>query len=612
MSEKNFFTHVFGGLWKIWDILCRSVINLVITFLVLVLLVGALGSRHASVPASAALVVDMQGQLVEQFSGDPTQRAFDRLAGQKQEPQTRLRDVLEAIDKARDDSRIKALVLATDQMDGAGLADLEDLGRAVREFRKTGKPVFALGDAYQQGQYYLASMADVVFIHPQGGVFLRGFGIYQPYFKDALDRLGVDWNVFRVGKYKSAVEPFMLNGMSPEAREDWGGLLTDLWGDYQKDVTEARKLPHDAITGYTGDLDKELAATGGDGAALAIKSKLVDHVATPDEMRDAVAKVVGHSNHTFNQVDYQDYLAAVDGDSKPLLDGHRVAVVVAEGDIKDGDQPPGTIGGDSTAELIRRAREDAGVKALVLRVNSPGGSSFASDLILREIELTKQAGKPVVVSMGDVAASGGYWISMAGDEIYASPSTITGSIGIFGMLPTFQDTLAKVGIHSDGVGTTPYSDAFDLTRSMSPQMKQVFQLFIDHGYQEFITKVAHYRHMKPEAVDAIAQGRVWSGTEAKRIGLIDKFGDQADAVAEAAKLADLGKDYTVDYIEKPVSLTDRLLISMANNSGDSGLGFKLPSASVSPWYGKLVQMSQVLDVFDDPRGSYAYCFCNVR
>jgi len=252
------------------------------------------------------------------------------------------------------------------------------------------------------------------------------------------------------------------------------------------------------------------------------------------------------------------------------------------------------------------------VKAIVLRVDSPGGSSFASDLILREIELTKQAGKPVVISMGNVAASGGYWISMAGDEIYASRSTITGSIGIFGMLPTFQRTLAKVGVHSDGIGTTPLSDAFDLTRPMSPEMKQAFQLFIDHGYQEFIGKVAENRHMKVPAVDAIAQGRVWAGSDGKRLGLVDKFGDQHDAVVEAAKLADLGKDYSVQYIEKELSFMDRLLVGLANDSGDSAL-FHLPAAvGVSPWYSRLVKVAETLDVFDDPRGSYAYCFCEVR
>ena len=285
MSEKNFFVHIFGGMWRLWDFLCRLVINAVITVIVLLFLVSSFGSHHVILPSSAALVVDMQGDLVEQFSGDPAQRAINRLLGQKQQLQTRLRDVVGAIDRARDDSRIKALVLETDEMRGAGLEQLQYIGHAIRDFKKSGKPVFALGDSYDQAQYYLASTADTVFIHPQGQVFLRGFGVYQPYFKDALDKLGVEWNVFRVGKYKSAVEPFMRNDMSAEAREDYTGLLGALWGDYQRDVAQARKLPGDAIKNYIDDLPASLAAVDGDGAKLALDARLVDRIASPIRCR---------------------------------------------------------------------------------------------------------------------------------------------------------------------------------------------------------------------------------------------------------------------------------------------------------------------------------------
>ena len=614
MSEqKNFFKFIFGGAWKVWDFLCRLVINLVVTVLVIIIAAASFGSHHVSVPSGAALVVDFKGDLVEQLTGDPGARAVARLFGQKQRPETRLRDVVDSIEQAKDDSRIKALVLETDELDGAGLAALSEVGHAIQDFRKSDKPVFAFGSGYQQGQYYLAAQADTVFIHPQGEVFLHGFGIYQPYFKDALDKLGVEWNIFRVGKYKSAVEPFMLNGMSPDAREDYTEVLKSLWGSYEKDVTHARKLRGDALDSYIADAGTNLQNVQGDGAKLALQSKLVDKIAEPDEMQAAVAKVTGWSGHSFKQVEYRDYLGSGDSDGQdaPVLDGNKVAVVVASGDIQNGDQPPGTIGGDSTSELIREARDDDSVKALVLRVDSPGGSSFASDLILRQVELTKEAGKPVVVSMGSVAASGGYWISMAGDQIYASPSTITGSIGIFGMLPTFQNTLAKIGVHSDGVGTSPLSDAFDVTRPMSPLLKQLFQLTIDHGYEEFIGKVAKNRHMKVDAVDAIAQGRVWTGADAKRLGLVDKFGDLDDAVQAAAKLADVEKSYRVEYVEKPMSFYDRLLISLGNDT-DSSLGLKLPQAAVSPWYEKVARIAQSLDVFDDPKGIYAYCFCDLR
>ena len=606
-KQQNFFIHVFGGVWKVWDIICRTVINLVVTLIILVLFIASVGSRHVAVPSGASLVVDMQGDLVEQFSGDPGQRALDRILGQRdQRPQTRLRDVIAAIDLARDDSRIKALVLATDGMDGAGVEKLQEIARAVRDFRKSGKPVFALGSGYDQSQYYLASTADTVFIHPMGEVFFRGFGIYQPYFKDALDKYGVDWNVFRVGKYKSAVEPFLRSDMSPEARQDYSDLLDQLWAGYQKDVTASRKLSGDAIKAYVDGFDKDLAEQKGDGAQLALQAHLVDKIGSVDEMQSAVAKVVGSSQHTFRQVEYRDYLESQS--EMNLGTGSHVGVVVAEGDIQNGEQPPGSIGGDSTSELIREARYDDSVKAVVLRVDSPGGSSFASDLILREIELTQAAGKPVVVSMGSVAASGGYWISMSGDAIYASPVTITGSIGAFGMLPTFQGTLANFGVHTDGVGTTPYSDAFDVTRPMTPEVKDMFQHSVDHLYDQFVGKVAKHRHMKPEAVEAIAQGMVWSGSDAKRLGLVDKFGDLQDAEDAAAKMAGLGHNYQVSYIEKQLSFTQRLLMNMAENSQES----QLAHLNVSAWYSRVLAVAKSLDVFDDPKGLYSFCFCDVR
>jgi protease-4 len=611
VAQKNFFVVVFGGIWKVWDLLCRIIINVGITLAVLLLGLAALagGNRHATVPSTAALVVDIQGALVEQFSGDPAQRAFDRLFGQRDEnPQTRLRDVITAIETAKSDHRIKALVIETDGMEAAGLESLQEVGHAIRDFKKTGKPVFALGSSYDQSQYYLASLADTVFIHPMGEVFLRGFGLYQPYFKDALDKLGVEWNVFRVGKYKSAVEPFMLDGMSPEARENYTSLVGQLWADYQNDVTAARKLPGDAIKDYSNNLDQGLAATQGDGARLALDAHLVDKIADFDQMEEAVEKVVGTENHSFRSVDFRDYVAGLDAGD---FGGSRVGVIVAEGDIQNGDQPPGAIGGDSLSELIRQARYDDSIKAVVLRVDSPGGSSFASDIILREIELTQKAGKPVVISMGNLAASGGYWISMSGDAIYASPSTITGSIGAFGMLPTFQDTLAKVGVHTDGVGTTPFSDAFDVTRPMAPEVKQMFQLSIDNLYSSFVNKVAKHRHMKPEDVEAIAQGEVWTGADAKRLGLVDKFGDLQDAEAAAAKMANLGPNYSVTYIEKQPSFTDRFLMNLAENS-ESHVAIKLPQAALAPWYTKVMDVAKSLDVFNDPRGEYAFCFCDIR
>ena len=620
MRDKNFLVQIFGGTWHVYDFFCRLVIDLFITFVVIVILVAVFVSHKPAVPSPAALVVNLRGDLVDQYSGDPAQRAVAKLLGQKVTPQTRLRDVIAAIKHARKDDRIKALVLETDELEGggflggAGLSNLQDIGRAIRDFRKSGKPVFALGDSYDQSQYYLASMANTVFIHPQGQVFLHGYGLYQPYFKNALDKLGVEVHVFRVGKYKSAVEPFIRNDMSPDARRDWSGVLDSLWGSYRRDVRKARDLKPGVLTGYVDDIGPDLAAVGGNAAELALKTGLVDKIADDDQMQAAVEKVVGRSGHSFRQIGFEQYLHAVDGESAGSDGANAVGVVVAQGDIVDGNAPPGAIGGDSTARLIAQARYDAHVKALVLRVNSPGGSAFASDLILRQIELTREAGKPVVVSMGDVAASGGYWISMAGDEIYANPTTITGSIGIFGLFPTFQKTLAKIGVHTDGVGSTPLSGAFNPLLPMSPAMQQAFQLTVNYGYQQFITKVAKFRHLPVAQVNAIGQGYVWPASEARKIGLVDKFGGLQDAIAAAARLAKLGPHYGVQYLEKPLSLTDRLLIEMANNGNSSLASSLLPQTNLyaTPWYNEMKGLADTLNTFTDPRGIYAFCFCNVR
>lgn len=621
MSDKNFFVQIFGGAWHIWYFLVRLVIALAVTLVVVVVLVAVFGSHKPTVPASSALVINLHGNLVEQFSGDPVQRALAKLIGQKVPKQTRLRDVVTAIENAKSDARIKALVIEPDDLAGGGLlggaalSDLRNIAHAIGDFRATGKPVFALGDSYTQSQYYLASMANTVFIHPQGQVFLHGYGLYQPYFKDALDKLGVTVNVFRVGKYKSAMEPFMLNGMSPAARKDWGNVVNTLWTIYQQDVDKVRDLKAGTLDAYVSGMGANLAADGGDGAQLALKSGLVDKVATEDQMVAAVAKVVGKSGHSFRQIDYLNYLKATGADTSKLKRGDdTVGVIVAAGDIMTGDQPPGAIGGESTSELIRKARYNPAIKALVLRVDSPGGSAFASDLILRQIELTKEAGKPVIVSMGALAASGGYWISMAGDRIYADPATLTGSIGIFGYQPTFSKALAKIGIHSDGVGTTPLSDSSDPMRPMSAEMKQAFQASVDFGYRQFITNVARNRHMSVEAVNAIAQGRVWTGEQAKKIGLVDRFGNLQDAIAEAAKLAKLSPHYSVRYIERPLSLSDKLLIAIANSNNSSLIAGLIPSDSLGSmaWLSQVRHLTSALKVFSDPRGVYAYCFCNVH
>jgi protease-4 len=613
MTGEKWFLNVLRGVWGVLDVVVDIVVlALVLLFIVMIL---SLGPRVPHVPSSAALVINPQGELVEQFSGDPAQRALDRLLGRGTRTQTRLRDIIEAIHTAETDPRIKALVIDPDDMRSAALADLQAIGAAITEFKGSDKPVFAYADSLDQAQYYLATYADHIMLNPQGGVLLTGLGAYREYFKDALDKLGVDWNVFRVGKYKSYVEPFTRNDMSPAAKEADGALLATLWGSYQDHVVAARHFKAGAVDDYIAKLPDELAAAGGDMAQLALKQGLVDKLTTRDEMHAAIAKVAGAGpgGQGYNQVDFLDYLhatAAARADSGRSPD--QVGVIVAEGDILDGNQPPGTIGGDSLSRLIREARDDKQVKALVLRVDSPGGSAFASELIRRQIELTKAAGKPVVVSMGAVAASGGYWISMAGDRIYASPTTITGSIGILGMFPTFQKTLAKIGIHNDGVGTTPLSGDFRPTRAMSSQAKKIFQLTIDHGYQEFVSKVANARHLGLDKVKQIAQGRVWSGADAKRLGLIDEFGELPDAIKAAAQLAGIAQNYSVHYIQPPLSLGARLLIGLSQQAeiAPAAPG-SLRESPAARTLARLRGFVAGIGRFNDPNGIYAYCFCRL-
>src|SRR5581483_7526140 len=473
----------FKGLWGALNFLRLVAVNLVFVILV-VLFVAALRGGATNLKDRTALVLDPKGNIVEQYTAEPAERAFSSLFGDRTK-EVQLRDIVATIDAAAKDSRIERLVIKPDEIESAGFSTLREIGAAVDRFRKSGKDVVAVANNMTQGQYYLAAHADEILLHPQGAILLEGLGRYRTYYKDLLDKLGVAVHLFRVGAYKSAAEPYVRNDSSAEAKEGDLYWMNGIWGDYLKDVAAARKLDPAALTADIQNYPDLITSTNGDLAALALKEKLVDKLATRDEARAMLVEKGIAEHKTFRQIDFQDYARLVEReqaiDTRP-----QVAVVVAEGEIVDGDQAPGTVGGDSTSRLIRQAREDDAVKAVVLRVNSPGGEVFASELIRREVELTRTAGKPVVVSMGDVAASGGYWISMNANRIFAEPTTITGSIGIFGLIANFPDTLAKIGVHTDGVGTTPFAGAFDVRRPLDPKIGDVIQTVIDKGYRDFV------------------------------------------------------------------------------------------------------------------------------
>jgi len=619
MNEER--PSVFVRLGRLIDGLRRFLINVLFFGLAAGLLIASLSGR-IKVPDGAALVLNPRGTIVEQLSAvDPVERAVSSATGAGSAvAETLLKDLVDALKLAKDDARIKAVFLDTNEMYGSGFTKLRDLREALLDFRKSGKKVIAYGDDFGQPQYYLAAQADEVFLHPEGMVLIEGFGRARNYYKEGLDKFGIEVHVFRVGEYKSAVEPYLRDDMSKEAKEMALDFYGDLWRDWLADVGEARKIaPADIAAGIEA-LPDRLRAVHGDMAVLAKEARLVDTLAPRDEVRKRLIALTGEDKekHSFKQIGYGDYLKSKGGDRTGATGrGKAIAVVVAKGTILDGTQPAGTIGGDSTARLLRRARENDDVKAVVLRVDSPGGSAFASEIIRRECELVRKAGKPLVVSMGSLAASGGYWISTASDEIWAQPETITGSIGIFGVFPTFQKPLAKyLGVHTDGVGTTRFTDAVRPDRALDPAVGDIIQQSIDNGYRKFLAHVAEARHMTTEQVDKIARGRIWSGEDAKGLGLVDQLGGLSGAIESAAKRAKLEKGYRVLYVEKEKSFREQVAEMLTAGAsfvmGPAEASIESPTASRFSVAERLREIQRDLAEvarWNDPRGVYAHCFC---
>ena len=601
----------FGLFWRGVDQARRLVVNILFLILLAAVISWFLADDIPKVPKTTALVVAPYGNLVEQLSADPDERVILALLDERQ-PETLMKTMIEAIEAAKDDDRIQVLFLDLSRMGGAGLSKLQTLRATIGRFKESGKTVIAASDSYSQSQYYLASCADEIYMHPMGIAMVTGYGSYRNYYKEALDRLEVDWHVFRVGEYKSAVEPFMRDDMSPEARESRQRWLSILWRSYSEDVENARGLESGALDLYASSFADLLAEHEGDAAAVAKAVGLVDHLSYRDEVRQRLIDLVGEDDdgHSYRRIDHHSYWRAVEEPDKKS--DNVVAVVVARGGIYDGRRSPGSTGGDSTAKLIRRARESENVKALVLRVDSPGGSAFASEIIRREVELMQQAGKPVIASMSSVAASGGYMISMSADEIWAMPTTITGSIGIYAMLPTFPRTLEKLGVHNDGTGTGVLAGTIRPERELPREAVQALELMIQQGYREFIQGVAAGRNKTEEEVDSIARGRVWAGIEAHELGLVDHLGGLEKAIEAAATRAELGDDYKVSYIEQEPDWRDRILDTLVASAGEilgAGPGFEPGLGLAPPIVDELVEDLFALSRFGDPNGAYAYCFC---
>jgi len=629
-NNPGIIKRIFSSIWRVLTFTRSVVLNLVF-FILLFSFIGVIlssGEEQVTVPEKTALVLNLVGDVVEQKREVDPMEAFvsEAMEQQDDKPEVLLADILDVIGKAKKDDRVEILVLQLQGLNRSGLTKLQDIAAALEDFKSSGKQIIALGDQFSQDQYYLASTANDIWLNPQGFMLLDGYGRYKMYFKSALEKLAINQHIFRVGTFKSAVEPFIRDDMSDAAKKANKLWLADLWMQYKEDVAERRGFGVENFDENIDNLVAKFSAADSSFAQYALKNNWVDQLKSRQEMRSELIELVGANKKgdSYNHIGYKNYMAATSSaieESAALAEksNDKVAIIVAKGTILDGTQKPGTIGGDSTAKLLRKARNNDDVKAVVLRVDSPGGSAYASEIIRQEVELLKKAGKPVVASMGTYAASGGYWISAPADKIYAAPSTITGSIGIFGMMMTFEDSLSKMGIYTDGVGTTDIA-GFGPTQALTPGMANLFQLSINRGYQEFIQLVATNRDMTLEEVDAIAQGRVWSGKKAKELGLVDELGNLTDAVVAAATLAKL-EQYDTLLIEKEQSSRNKIIQQLLGQSStlvslftanEEQIAIDLATNSVNskPLSQFITMMKNELSLmnqFNDPQGRYTLC-----
>ena len=605
----------FGFVWRVLDAL-RKVMHLIVLLVLFLGIASALSPSIPIVPHKTALVIAPQGTLVEQLAGDPFDRAVAELYGQ-QRAETLVRDLTDAIESAKTDKRVEVLVLDLGHMAGGGVAKLEEVAKSIRDFRTSGKKVYAYGEGFDQAQYYLAAQADEIYLDPQGLVLIDGFGYYRTFLKGLIDKLAVDVNVFKAGKFKSYTDQFSRSDMAETEEEESLAWLNSLWGQYQAGVVKARKLEEGAIADYANNFAALAKQQRGDLAAVALDKGLVTQLKSRREFEEQMKGLVGEDEdqHTFRAVPQWDYLANVRPAKALHLDGERVGVVVAAGEILDGEQPPGTVGSDSLARLLRDALHNDSIKAVVLRIDSPGGSVFASEVIRREVDALRKAGKPVVASMSSVAASGGYYIAMDADEIWASPATLTGSIGVFAVFPTVEHTLNKFGVTIDGVGTTPLADALRLDRSLTDAAKDILQTSVEHTYSEFVQHVATAREKSFDDIDAVAQGRVWAGVDAEKHGLVDHLGSYKDALNAAAKRAKLGKDYKVEYIEPPLGWREAIALqsqALAARFARAVAPEQQLLSEARRWFEPLEAELGRLSRFNDPKQVYYYCPCSVN
>ncbi|MFD1008139.1 signal peptide peptidase SppA [Oceanisphaera ostreae] len=558
-------------------------------------------------PAKAALTLAIAGPILEQEApASPRRFAEKWVAGDTTPPSMTLSQIKDALNHARNDDRIGALVLQLQNMSESSITKLDEVGSAIEHFKTSGKPVYAIGDYYSQGQYYLAAHADEIMLNPAGGVTIQGLGVYRLHYKSAFERFNITPHVFRVGTYKSFVEPYLRDDMSAESREDTQLWLGQLWQHYQDNVATLRDIPADHISPTKEQLLSRFSAAGGDPARYALEQGLVDRLASRNDMLQTVAEHVGWNSQTnqYMSLDIPTYLRHA---NTPSNSAPAVGLITASGAIMSAaTATPNSINDEHVSQLVDEARLDSDIQALVLRVDSPGGSAFAAEQIRSALLRFKESGKPLVISMGSTAASGGYWIAADADKIYAAPTTLTGSIGVFGLFLTFEDALKKLGLNTDGVGTTDFVGA-GLTTGLPEHAKQIIQMSVEHTYDQFVRIVAEGRNMEPSQVEQVAQGHVWTGKMAKELGLVDALGNLDDALAGAAELANLG-EFSVKPVTLPMSAKDKLfaLFMADSNVLSSWLMTALPHA-LRPAGEQLQQEAAALSQFNDLQGRYVLC-----
>lgn len=610
-SEKprSFIGRFFSGLWSVITWTRIAVLNLIFLFVLVIVIVAIRSGSPLPLPKTFALRVAPTGMLVDQRSYvDPTSML---LGGENpQESETVVRELIEAINHAAEDKRVTGLVLELDGLFGGGLSKMQEIGVALDNFKTSDKKILAVGNNFTQDQYYLASHADFIYMHDMGSVLLTGYGRYGNYFKSALDKLEINFHVFRSGKFKDAVEPLLRDDMSEESKAHNSQLMNQLWDMYTQNVETRRELPAGSINDYINNLDTKLAQAKGNSAGLAAELGLVDDVINRQRMSEMLIETFGESREEgfYNGVDAREYFADINRFKLP--GENNIGLLVASGTIVDGIQPDGTIGSESFVEMLRSVREDDSIKALVLRIDSGGGSAFASEIIRAEISALRDEGKPVFISMGSVAASGGYWMAAGGDEIWATPSTITGSIGVFGAFPTIEKTLDNLGIHTDGVGTTELAGSLRADRPLSPKVSTIIQLGVDNIYQRFIHLVADARKAEADAIDRVAQGHVWSGVSAKELGLVDHLGDLNEVIAAAAERVELEK-YGVKLVQQPLSPREALFRQILGESASA-----LTPTTLLQQFSSLTALQEVAPLLkpltelrrmNDPQSIYAAC-----